>query len=184
MGRRVTSLSRRKRPKYIELVYSCNSKKSGLLFVSWFTEWMSEFFARTRTHTHTWCVCVDGDPKKSCASPLRGGAGRHRDSVREPSPRLYVARRIHTHTHTHCQARTLTPNAKMYRHILIHTALEIWRKKTVLRENRTNPTVIQWPRGAKKVCTVPTSSTTHRLHIHTIHSFLPSLMRNDSVVFS
>lgn len=132
----------------------------------------------SRANTHTHQACVDGDReergKKSCASPLRGGARRHRDGEREHSLRLYVARRAQRHTHTH--SCTLTPNVRKYTGTL--------RKRAPIAfflKSQPSPGEAE---ERRKVRTVPTSSTTN--HTHTRESVIssPSPLRNDFGRFS
>lgn len=61
---------------------------------------------------------VDGDPKKSSASPLRGAAGRHGDSERELTPRLatigYVGRLTNTQTQLDALAHQISENMQKH----------------------------------------------------------------------
>ncbi len=81
----------------------------------------------TYTHTHSNTHCADGDPKKSCASPLRGGDGRHRSSERVsaemshfPLPDTHIHTLHSVRTNAHSQTNTHTHTQKK-----LNTALEI-----------------------------------------------------------
>lgn len=114
--------------------YSSHLKKvTNLSLWIYWNYWVNLFLwcylLVNHTHGETHEACVDGDPKKSCASPLRGAAGRHRDSWRDTTPRLATVRgQTRTRAHTHTHRLTRTPNERKYADTHRQTLLETWLK--------------------------------------------------------
>lgn len=94
---------------------------TNISFLEWAkgTQWIYLFIElcdRNPPRTHP--DSVDGDPRKSSASQLRGAAGRHGDSERELTPRLatigYVGRLTNTQTQLNALADQISKNMQKH----------------------------------------------------------------------